>query len=219
MWYNFYRQGSFPRNYLTMQFNKKPAPPPTEFPYKYPSFRRVRLAAVKDGIYNPSLPTLRMMDSDSASHKMPDDHCQTSTLFGTKTYQQQVKDLRRMPRRGTTDGVSFRLQPKPVPKSKIPNNPDANQFLFNVTLDEWKKYAEIPYRFRLPVYDPKHYRFKNNVIRYIEEDLTPPSRYILRQEPSLYGFVQSPLPADINSRYRDLSPRYRRNNISTLTWY
>lgn len=52
------------------------------YSYQYPSHRRVQLAAVKDGLFHPNLPSFRRMDMDTAGHKLPDEHCRTTTSCG-----------------------------------------------------------------------------------------------------------------------------------------
>ena len=49
------------------------------YSYHYPSMQRVKLATVKEGLYHPSLPTFRRMDMDTAAHRLPDEHCRTTT--------------------------------------------------------------------------------------------------------------------------------------------
>ena len=49
------------------------------YSYHYPSMQRVKLAAVKEGLYHPCLPTFRRMDMDTAAHRLPDEHCRTTT--------------------------------------------------------------------------------------------------------------------------------------------
>ena len=52
------------------------------YSYQYPSFQRVQLAAVKDGLFHPKIPSFRRMDMDTAGHKLPDEHCRTTTTCG-----------------------------------------------------------------------------------------------------------------------------------------
>jgi hypothetical protein len=52
------------------------------YSYQYPSHRRVQLAAVKEGLFHPRLPSFRRMDMDTAGHKLPDEHCRTTTTCG-----------------------------------------------------------------------------------------------------------------------------------------
>ena len=60
-----------------------------ETPYyvaNYPTLRQVQLAAVKEGLYHPRLPTFRRMDMDTAGHKLPDEHCRTTTTCGPRKF-------------------------------------------------------------------------------------------------------------------------------------
>ncbi|WAR13529.1 TEPP-like protein [Mya arenaria] len=52
------------------------------YSYQYPSFQRVQLAAVKEGLFHPRIPSFRRMDMDTAGHKLPDEHCRTTTMCG-----------------------------------------------------------------------------------------------------------------------------------------
>ena len=52
------------------------------YTYQYPSRQAVKLAAVKSGLFHPRLPTFRRMDMDTAAHKLPDEHCRTTTSCG-----------------------------------------------------------------------------------------------------------------------------------------
>lgn len=49
------------------------------YAYHYPSTKSVKLAAVKEGIFHPRLPSYRRMDMDTANSKLAEDHCRTST--------------------------------------------------------------------------------------------------------------------------------------------
>ena len=190
-----------------------------QFPYKYPSFRRVKLAAVKDALYHPRPPTFRAMDRDTGCHKLSEDHCQSSTIYGAREFQ-EARDwaptkrcaampfLPGPPRRGYT-----------APKKPDISLPDTNKIQFNITKKEWDRYVDTDKRFRFPIYNPKYYRFKHHVIRYIEEDMTRSTPFKFKQEPNLEGWKQRPIPANIQYRYRHLSPQFRINEISTSAWY
>ena len=43
--------------------------------------RLYKLPAVKECLYHPSLPTFRRMDIDTAAHKLPDEHCRTTSAY------------------------------------------------------------------------------------------------------------------------------------------
>ena len=40
-----------------------------------------KLPAVKESLYHPKLPTFRKMDIDTAAHKLPDEHCRTTSML------------------------------------------------------------------------------------------------------------------------------------------
>ena len=52
------------------------------YSYHYPHLKRVQLAAVKEGMFHPNLPTFRRMDMDTARHLLPDEHSRTTTTCG-----------------------------------------------------------------------------------------------------------------------------------------
>ncbi|XP_059139278.1 testis, prostate and placenta-expressed protein-like [Physella acuta] len=54
--------------------------------HHYPVFKRVKLPAVKHGIYNPHLPTLRHMDRDTVACKLPDEHCQSTNCCNPRDF-------------------------------------------------------------------------------------------------------------------------------------
>lgn len=52
------------------------------YAYHYPSFKRVKLAAVKQSLFHPNIPTFRRMEMDSNRGLLPDEHSRTSTTCG-----------------------------------------------------------------------------------------------------------------------------------------
>ena len=46
-----------------------------------------KLPAVKESLYHPKLPTFRRMDIDTAAHKLPDEHCRTTSMFEGGRYR------------------------------------------------------------------------------------------------------------------------------------
>ena len=60
------------------------------YAYGFPTMRRVQLAAVKEGLFHPNLPTFRRMDMDTAGHKLPDEHCRTTSTSGPGKYYDKV---------------------------------------------------------------------------------------------------------------------------------
>ncbi|CAL1528446.1 unnamed protein product [Lymnaea stagnalis] len=57
--------------------------------YHYPSSQRVKLAAVKHGIFNPALPTYRQIEHDNSPliAKLSDEHCRTSTTLTARDFE------------------------------------------------------------------------------------------------------------------------------------
>ena len=52
------------------------------YSYHYPHMKRVQLAAVKEDIFHPSLPTFRRMDMDNNRRMLADEHCRSTTTCG-----------------------------------------------------------------------------------------------------------------------------------------
>ena len=197
-------------------------PAPQQFPYKYPTFRRVMLAAVKDGIFNPALPSLRRIDTDNAMHKLPDEHSQATTIYGEKEFKEMAERGFRKAKTCFAEEYAAAIAPpsQPINFQRDKDLPETSKVKFNLSDYQWSRYADTSVRFRLPRYDPKYYRFNNHVVRYIEQEPSCPTRFRLRQEPSLENdYDQKPTPSDIKFRYRQTSPQFRRNHISNRLWY
>lgn len=193
-----------------------------QYPYQYQTFRRVKLASVKDGIFHPAPPSLRRIDTDNAMHKMPDEHSQTTTIYGEKDFKKMAKSGFRKSRSSFAKEYATAIAPPPqfYKIENLKGLPEMNKEKFSLSDSDWKRYADTTKRFQLPRYDPKYYRFHNYVVRYIEKEPTTPTRFSLRQEPSLNdSYDQMPLPYEINNRYRITTPRYKKNHISTWIWY
>lgn len=172
----------------------------------YPTLRQVKLAAVKEGLYHPRLPTFRRMDMDTAGHKLPEEHCRTTTTCGprdftdaTLTYFQPA--LQHYAGANVTDtGRSLRGE--------------FRDDLSNMKID-WAKAKEIT---DVPRLDTKgDLRFTGYAIRYLKPSVSGSWQYTLKQEPMLDQYGQRPLPANIYSRYRDTFPQYCRN-IALEAW-
>ena len=63
------------------------------YSYQYPSLKAVQLAAVKEGLFHPRLPTFRRMDMDTAAHKLPDEHSRTTTACGPTDFKKATTTL------------------------------------------------------------------------------------------------------------------------------
>ncbi|XP_039265529.1 sperm microtubule inner protein 8-like [Styela clava] len=191
--------------------------------YNYPPFRRVMLAAVKEGIYHPRLPSLRRMDMDTATHKLSDEHCRTTTSCGprnfsdsnTSYFQNSNKPLSGT--RITETGRSLQKVIPDYPSGVTHTSPEKNQFMLSSSKKDWSRFISSAGEFRLPEYDPKYFRFSGYAVRYLKPQVTQSWKYTLVQEPKLDQYAQRPIPANVYSRYRDTFPQYSRN-IAVEAW-
>ncbi|XP_065915472.1 sperm microtubule inner protein 8-like [Dysidea avara] len=53
-----------------------------------------KLAGLKQGLYHPRLPTLRKMDMDTMTHKLPTEHARTTTTCPPDDFSHAVTTLR-----------------------------------------------------------------------------------------------------------------------------
>lgn len=183
------------------------------YSYMYPSLQTIQLAAVKEGLYHPNLPSFRRMDMDTAAHRLPDEHCRTTTGcapedFGKATMTQFTPSSRPLTTAGITETgrqlKNYYAYPHELRETRV----------------DWGKFLDkCPerYNIRLANNDPKDLHFTGYAVRYLRPELTNSWRYKLRQEPSLDVHGQRPVPATAYSRYRDTAPKYSRN-ISTGSW-
>nr|XP_002131538.1 testis, prostate and placenta-expressed protein [Ciona intestinalis] len=191
--------------------------------YNYPPFRRVMLAAVKEGLYHPRLPTLRRMDMDTATHMLSDEHCRTTTTCGPRDFKQASSSFFQeagKPFNGksiTETGKNLHKAVPRYPDGVTHTAPAQHRYMLSQTKDEWSKFISASGEFRLPEYDPKNFRFSGYAVRYLKPTVSQSWRYTLQQEPKLDQYAQRPIPATVYSRYRDTFPQYSRN-ISVEAW-
>ncbi|PVD21490.1 hypothetical protein C0Q70_19664 [Pomacea canaliculata] len=163
------------------------------YAYHYPHFKRVQLAAVKEQLFHPNLPTLRRMEMDTHMQKLPDEHSRTSTTCGPGLAVVILCDVQSC----------------------------CLTVLLRKVRDEWSAFlCKCPERFdiKLPEVPPKKdLHFTGYAVRYLRPDVTRGWRYTLQQEPRLDQFGQKPLPANIYARYRDTYPKYFRN-VASSAW-
>jgi len=173
----------------------------------------VKLAAVKEGLFHPRLPTFRRMDMDTAAHKLPDEHCRTTTSCGPEDYRRATTTLFTPPNKPlNTAGITETGRQL---KSHYATPNELTQ-----TSVEWSNFLnKCPerYNIRLPSNDPKDLHFTGYAVRYLRPEVTASWRYTLRQEPTVDQYGQRPIPANVYARYRDTYPQYSRN-IATEAW-
>nr|DAA06552.1 TPA_inf: TEPP protein [Lottia gigantea] len=191
---------------------------PKEIPsysYQYPSFRRVQLAAVKDGLYHPNLPTFRRMDMDTAGNKLPDEHCRTTTSCGPDDFSRATTTIFAPPTKRLS---SINITETGRQMHRYYTTPEE----LKKTKAEWSNFLNrCPERYniqQLPsVPANKDLHFSGYNVRYSRPDISKSWRYSLRQEPMIDQYGQKPMPANVFARYRDTHPQYNRN-ISTEAW-
>lgn len=190
---------------------------PMEVPsyaYQYPSMRKVQLAAVKEGLFHPNLPTFRRMDMDTASHRLPSEHCRTATTSGPDDFRRATTTLFSAPEKRLN---SAQITETGRQLHKIYTTPSE----LKATRHEWSSFLDkSPERFniRLPeLPQNKDLHFTGYAVRYLRPEVTASWKYTLRQEPSLDQYGQKPIPANAYARYRDTFPQYSRN-IATEAW-
>lgn len=184
------------------------------YSYHYPSVASVRLAAVKEGLFHPNLPTFRRMDMDTARHKLPDEHCRTTTSCGPEDFGRATTTLLQPPKRSLT---SAGITDTGRQLHRYYTTPDE----LTQTRLQWSDFLnKCPerYEIRLPeLPQNRDLHFRGYAVRYLRPEVTSSWRYTLTQEPTLDQYSQRPIPANIYARYRDTYPQYSRN-VSSEAW-
>ncbi|GFR88789.1 testis, prostate and placenta-expressed protein [Elysia marginata] len=188
-----------------------------DYLYNYPTFRRVKLAAVKHQMLRPDLPSIRRMERDNMLRKLSDEHVRTTTTCSAQDFRQltvmndlipPAKELHCM--ECTETGHMLRkkyftpldVQRQGLIWQKYMNNPMV------VAAVSTKKTPPVEPR---PVRDKncgcdgaKNLQFDGAPLRYKKADLRN-WRFSLKDEPRLIGYAQQPLPSDLNFP-RDIKP-------------
>ncbi|XP_034337642.1 testis, prostate and placenta-expressed protein-like [Crassostrea angulata] len=184
------------------------------YSYQYPSHRRVQLAAVKEGLFHPRLPSFRRMDMDTAGHKLPDEHCRTTTSCGPDDFRRSTSTMLEPPVKNMS-GLEITSTGKQLHKHYT--TPEE----LKRARTEWSDFLNrSPERFNIQLPSlpsSKDQRFVGYAVRYLRPEVTKSWNYTLRQEPSLDQYGQKPIPANIYARYRDTYPQYSRN-IASEAW-
>ncbi|XP_071086693.1 sperm microtubule inner protein 8-like [Haliotis cracherodii] len=184
------------------------------YSYNYPSLRKVQLAAVKEGLFHPKLPTFRRMDMDTAGHKLPDEHCRTTTSSGPVDFRRATTTLFQPPKQrlssmNVTDTGRELHSHYTTPEELTKTRQQWSDFL-NRSPERYDiNLPELP--------ENKDLRFVGYAVRYLRPEVTRSWRYTLRQDPMLDQYGQRPMPANVFARYRDTYPQYSRN-IASEAW-
>ncbi|XP_074645640.1 sperm microtubule inner protein 8-like isoform X1 [Tubulanus polymorphus] len=139
------------------------------YSYQYPSLRSIQLAAVKEGLYHPRIPSFRRMDMDTAAHKLPDEHCRTTTTCGPENFRRATTTLFSPP--------SKRLSSMNVTETgrKLHRYYTTPEEL-NKTRSEWSEFLNrCPerYNIRLPeLPENKDLHFSGYAVRYLKPEIS-----------------------------------------------
>ncbi|NP_001159945.1 testis, prostate and placenta expressed [Saccoglossus kowalevskii] len=172
----------------------------------------VKLSAVKEGMYHPKIPTFRRMDMDTAAHKLPEEHCRTTTTCGPGDFKNANITLFRSPARSlsctriTETGRSLREIYPPSNFQLSTSRPvHCSRFSSSMPASELSSTGK------------GELRFVGYAVRYLRPNVSASWKYTLNQEPNIDQYGQRPIPANIYSRYRDTFPQYSRN-LATEAW-
>ncbi|XP_076470104.1 sperm microtubule inner protein 8-like [Babylonia areolata] len=185
------------------------------YSYHYPHIKRVQLAAVKNGVYNPSLPTLRRMDMDDNRQMLTDEHSRTSTTLGPVDFA-RVQSSPFKPASHQFHGMNMTELGRA--HHRLYTTPDE----LKKAREEWSKFlCKCPERYdiKLPeLPDSKDLHFTGYAVRYLRPDVTRSWKpFTLQQEPNIHMYDQKPIPATTYGRYRDPFPKHFRK-IASEAW-
>ncbi|CAL1528055.1 unnamed protein product [Lymnaea stagnalis] len=189
------------------------APKIPDYAYKYNSFRRVQLAAVKQGIFHPNPPRFRRMEMDNAMRKMSDEHCRTTTTCGPKDFANATSSLFKppTPRLPTLTITETGRQLHQL--YSTPQDLERSKLIWSGSLNNSPAKVENQHAdFR----STRDIKLNGYAVRYLQPDIHNSWRYTLRPEPKLDQYGQQPLPANIYARYRDTYPQQHRNVASEM---
>ncbi|KAJ6666171.1 hypothetical protein lerEdw1_001075 [Lerista edwardsae] len=163
--------------------------------------KKTMLAAVKDTLYHPVLPTLRQMDMDTIANKLTDEHCRTSTVcckedFANGTFTLAGVPAQRLPSLGMTE-FGRSLTRKYRAGKMAPLLPSTNQEewpSYTRALDDWSRFVSTAGEFKLPTLNKRILGFSCYAVRYLKPDITQTWRYCLNQNPSLDRYGPKPIP-------------------------
>ena len=188
--------------------------------------RVAMLASVKSGLFHPRLPSLRRMDMDDVSHRLPEEHSRTTTSCGPRDFSR------------ATSSLFERSQPPLAGANVLTDEPVTSGGGSGVTVSDegarrglgerysaagvrrnWSRYISASGEFQLPAERPSadDFRFKLYAVRYMKPDVSQSWRYTLGQEPRLDQGGRRPVPANVYARHRETYPQYSRD-ISTEAW-
>ncbi|KAK2190417.1 hypothetical protein NP493_80g01001 [Ridgeia piscesae] len=162
------------------------------YSYQYPSHvNTVQLAAVKEGVFHPRLPTLRRYDMDTVAQKLPSEHSRTTTSLRPAEFRNATTTLFSLPgRRLSCSGITeigrqmhrYYTTPDELKRTRL----------------QWSEFLNrSPERFniRLPqISADEDLHFKGYAVRYLRPERTSNWRYTLHPYPNIDHIGRQPIP-------------------------
>jgi len=165
---------------------------------------RYQLAGIKECLYHPSLPTLRRMDMDTIAHKLPYEHCRTTTPCTRENF--------------INNSVATGLRTyRPFKQARLGRNWHYRHY-YSFRGDDEKGDKDSETNTIASVEKPVLEASDNKTypLSSLGTD-TNRWKFTLQQEPYIDHFGQRPIPATIFSRYRTNSSLHG-GQMSTRAW-
>eukprot|EP00118_Oscarella_pearsei_P001030 m.6396 g.6396 ORF g.6396 m.6396 type:complete len:183 (+) comp15785_c0_seq1:64-612(+) len=167
---------------------------------------RYQLPSVKHTLYNPRLPSLRRMDMDDSSAKLPNEHNRTTTLCSLDDF--------RACRTISTTGTDL---PAQLACKEVTSTGQSLQRI-KIKPFDWRSFARTlsgPGSSR--AFQDKT-QFSGYAGRHLPPQVTSAWQYTLKQEPTTDKSTQRPLPvpATIYGRHRDMFTTF---TITPSAWH
>eukprot|EP00745_Piridium_sociabile_P001192 TRINITY_DN107295_c2_g1_i1.p1 TRINITY_DN107295_c2_g1~~TRINITY_DN107295_c2_g1_i1.p1 ORF type:complete len:187 (-),score=37.39 TRINITY_DN107295_c2_g1_i1:79-639(-) len=163
------------------------------YTYHYPHIKRVQLAAVKEGLFHPHIPTFRRMDMDDNRCLLTDQHSRTSTTCGPEQFSRAKTSFFQPPAEQyasmnyTEMGRAHHRQ-YTTPEELTKARQEWSEFLCRCPERYDIKLPELP--------EKRDLHFAGYAVRYLRPDLTRGwNPYTLQQEPNIHQYDQKPTPA------------------------
>ncbi|KAM8799439.1 sperm microtubule inner protein 8 [Eudromia elegans] len=171
---------------------------------------RRRLAAVKEDLYHPHLPSLRRMDMDTAACKLPECHARTSTRCTREDFARASFGLPPMPGPPLPSLALLHRWPPLAARavaSTVTPVPLARGWPSYVEVAQnWSRFVSAPAAPGLPGTGSRCSGYAGRSLR---PEVTQTWRDCLQQDPSLHQYGPKPMPKSTYDVFRSFGPAYR----------
>ncbi|XP_067906040.1 sperm microtubule inner protein 8-like [Heterodontus francisci] len=193
---------------------------------------RVSLAARKSSLYRPDLPTLRRMNMDDESGKLPDENSRSSTTCSADDFTNSSFTLFDHPKEthaallfshaGGSLSASDKFSPDGkryvIPSIHIEKPWSHYKPLITEASRDWSRFVSECGEFVLPRKDHRDVHYSGYAVRYLKPNITQSWKWYLHSEPSVQKYDQKPIPYETYNRYRMLSSPFSRTTFQR-PWY